>query len=208
MSAQTEVYAPETAQRRWSEMEGRFLNHVELVYQPGERGLAGKLFELLGYEVRDRGGTWLSFAVNGAGQTDLSNNAVYASEIQPDQRRLQLALEGAAADPEVRAAYDAVAARRRQQPQVFPHFGLRLSEQAQADVIARIESLDDPELKDRVEVRVFRPGDPDSVTPAMIQAFVYSDIVSFATSPFGMLMELQVVVDEAAMYGEAAAPSS
>ena len=36
----------------------RRLNHVEMVYRPGERELAGRVFEVLGLRVFDRGGTW------------------------------------------------------------------------------------------------------------------------------------------------------
>jgi hypothetical protein len=37
----------------------RRLNHVELVYAPGERQLAARTFELLGCRVEDKGGLQL-----------------------------------------------------------------------------------------------------------------------------------------------------
>ncbi len=38
----------------------RLLNHVEMVYLPGERRLVAKLFQALGCAVVDRGGTFMS----------------------------------------------------------------------------------------------------------------------------------------------------
>jgi hypothetical protein len=174
---------------------GRFLNHVELVYRPGERALAARLFELLGFSVKDSGGRWISFAADGPGQTDLSNNAVYASEIEPEAEAFAAALYNAAPESGLGAARDALVASRSRQPQLHPHFGLRLPVEEQSRIVTRLEAIDDPELRGRVDVRVFRPEDPDSVAPGMVQVFVYTDIVGFATAPLGMLMELQAVVD-------------
>ena len=55
----------ETAQR---------LNHVEMVYRPGEHDLATRVFELLGIRVVDNGGEWL-FALIDPSVGDASNNA-------------------------------------------------------------------------------------------------------------------------------------
>jgi hypothetical protein len=175
-------------------MDGRFLNHVALVYQPGERGLAGKLFELLGCEVRDAGGAWISGAVDGSEQ-DRSNNALFATEAAPEERAYSRQLAKATSQGDPAAGREQFEARRRRNPQRFSHFGIRMSEQEQANILARIEALDDPELEGRVEVRVFRPEDPDSVTPRMIRAFVFTDIVSFGPMPPGIVIELQVVID-------------
>jgi hypothetical protein len=37
----------------------RRLNHVEMIYRPGERDVARRVFELLGMRVVDRGGRWM-----------------------------------------------------------------------------------------------------------------------------------------------------
>jgi hypothetical protein len=190
----TEIYRPEASPRRWSEMDGRFLNHVALVYQPGERGLVGKLFELLGCDVRDGSGAWLSGAVDRSEQ-DRSNNALYASEVAPEEWAFQRQLAKTTLQGDLAASREEFEARRKRNPQQFSHFGIRMSEQEQADILARIEALDDPELEGRVEVRVFRPEDPDSVSPRLIQAFVFTDIVSLGMMPPGILIELQVVID-------------
>ncbi len=42
---------------------GRLLNHVEMVYRPGERKLVSKLFTALGCQVIDSGATHLYIAV-------------------------------------------------------------------------------------------------------------------------------------------------
>jgi hypothetical protein len=189
-----ETYQPETSPRRWAEMDGRFLNHVALVYQPGERALVSKLFELLGCDVRDGGGAWLSGGVD-RDERDRSNNALYATEVAPEELAFQRRLAKSMLEGELAASRQEFEARRRRNPQQFSHFGIRLSEQEQADVLARIDALDDPELEGRVQVRMFRPEDPDSLSPKLIQAFVFTDIVSLGMMPTGILLELQVVVD-------------
>jgi hypothetical protein len=192
-----QVYSPDVAERRWSEMKGRFLNHAELVYAPGERELAMALFELLGFEVKDTGLRSVLFGVDGPGQTQFSNNAIYASEMMPEQHALAEALRKAAASPEIAPLFEAFESRRHEEPQWFPQFGMRLSEQAQADVLERIEALDDPRFKGRISVRVFGRGDElNAAAPGLRQAFVFTDIVFGATVPGGPVFELQVVVDE------------
>ena len=185
--------------RPWSQMQGRFLNHLELVYRPGDKDVAMRLFELLGFEVKDIGLHWILLGVDGPGQQDFSNNAFYASEVLPEQHALAEALGQATASPEIAPLLEAYESRRRRQPQMFPHFGIRLSAQAQADAIARIESLDDPQLKDRIAVRIFEPDDPETVAPGMRQAFIYTDIVFHAPMPTSMVLELQVVVEQEAL---------
>ena len=76
---------------------GHRLNHVEMVYRPGERALAGRIFELLGMRVLDRGGTWMTALVD-PDVADFSNNACYASEVTPEQWALEQTLERAIAN--------------------------------------------------------------------------------------------------------------
>src|SRR5215468_7806037 len=89
----------------------RRLNHVEMVYRPGERELAGRVFELLGLRVLDRGGTWFTALVDPA-VADFSNNACYASEVTPEQWALEQSLATAIAhdDTGVDAVGDAARA--------------------------------------------------------------------------------------------------
>ena len=72
----------------------RRLNHMEMLYRPGERALAGRVFELLGMRVVDTGGEWL-YAFVDSNVDDYANNACYASEVTPEQLALEHALDTA-----------------------------------------------------------------------------------------------------------------
>ena len=105
---------------------GRALNHVELVYRPGERELAGKVFSLLGCRPHDSGGTFLTSFVE-PDEGDLCNNAVYCSEVTPEQWELECALTSAiAGDGPVAGAARAYLDRLRGEPQRSTHFGIRV----------------------------------------------------------------------------------
>jgi len=174
---------------------GRAINHVELVYRPGERALAARVFELLGCRPNDRGGTFLTSFVEPT-EDDFCNNAVYASEVTPEQWALDCALADAltTGGPVADAAQHYLD-RLREEPQRSTHFGIRVPDRARFDSI--IEGLreagdNDPELKGRVTVSaVFAPGDPGSLTDAMIQAFVHTDVVAAGLLTLGQHFELQ-----------------
>ena len=72
----------------------RQLNHIEMVYRPGERELAARVFELLGMCVVDNGGEWMFARVDPA-VADVANNACYASQVTPEQWRLEQSLTAA-----------------------------------------------------------------------------------------------------------------
>lgn len=172
----------------------RALNHVELVYAPGERPLAHALFELLGCEVRDSGGPFLSARI-APGQDSLVNNVMYASEVVAEQWALEQALRvaldgGVLAGPA--ADYDATL---RAHPQRSCHFGIRYpTTEDLDDTLDRIDRVADhsPELAGRVSVSgVFRPGDPGSYTDTMTQAFVRTDVIASGLLAFGQHIELQ-----------------
>src|ERR1035441_5361415 len=63
----------------------RRLNHMEMLYRPGERALAGRVFELLGMRVVDTGGEWI-YAFVDSNVDDYANNACYAS--RSEERRV------------------------------------------------------------------------------------------------------------------------
>src|SRR3954466_4395241 len=105
---------------------GHRLNHVEMVYRPGERALAGRIFELLGMRVLDRGGTWMTALVDPE-VADFSNNARYASEGTPGHWALRQRLAPAlarddSADDDVGRAARAYLQRLRAEPQRSFHF--------------------------------------------------------------------------------------
>jgi len=174
---------------------GRALNHVELVYRPGERELAGRVFELLGCRPQDRGGTFLTSFVE-PGESDFCNNAMYCSEVTPEQWQLECALTDAlASDGPVADAARAYLHRLRGEPQRSTHFGIRVPDRDRFDAV--IDGLNDaaehdPELAGRVRVSaVFAPGGEGALTDAMIQAFVHTDVVAAGLLVLGQHFELQ-----------------
>ncbi|HMD44982.1 MAG TPA: hypothetical protein VKG43_02400 [Acidimicrobiales bacterium] len=176
------------------------LNHIELVYRPGERDLARRVFEVLGCRVLDFGGPFLTAQLSPE-RRDLVNNVMYASEVLPEQWELEKRLVEVASDPEqgrLSDAIDAYAARLDQDPQRSFHFGLRTDDQpAYEATLERIRELadfdrGDDELAGRVSlVGVYRPGDPGSLVDTMIQAFVHTDVVASGLLAFGQHVELQ-----------------
>ena len=174
---------------------GRAINHVELVYRPGERALAAKVFDLLGCRPQDRGGTFLTSFVEPS-EDDFCNNAVYCSEVTPEQWDLECALSDAlGAGGPVAEAAQRYLDRFREEPQRSTHFGIRIPDRSRFDSVIdalRDAGEHDPELKGRVRVSaVFAPGDPGSLTDAMIQAFVHTDVVAAGLLTLGQHFELQ-----------------
>ena len=73
-----------------SDYRGHLVNHVETLYQPGERHLAISFLEALGCEVVDseapcETGSTILYAWPERGQRDRLNNVVYLSECRPAQ---------------------------------------------------------------------------------------------------------------------------
>jgi hypothetical protein len=58
------------------------------------------------------------------------------------------------------------------------------------EVLDHIEDRLTPELKSRVRISVFRPGDHDEVGPDSVQAFIYTDVVGCGLLAAGQLLEL------------------
>ncbi|HEY8216425.1 MAG TPA: hypothetical protein VIH82_04765 [Acidimicrobiia bacterium] len=169
----------------------RRLTHVELVYRPGERPLAVKLFDLLGCRPVDRGGVYFTAFIEPA-ESDYVTNVLYASEVTPAQWELEQALH---ADAAVAGPMHDYVEHLRREPQRSFHFGLRVTEQSTLEeLIDRIATAGehDPDLAGRVGVAgVFRPGDEGSITDTMIQAFVWTDIVAAGLLTLGQHIELQ-----------------
>lgn len=176
----------------------RRLNHVEMVYRPGERELATRVFELLGLRVSDNGGPWMFARIDPA-IGDVANNACYASEMTPEQWALEQALAGAlAADgddsPGVGSAALGYLERLRGEPQRSFHFGIRLFDRDDFDAtLDRIRAADrEPDLARRVElINVYHPDEPGAYAKGMIQAFVRTDVVAAGLLAFGQHVELQ-----------------
>src|SRR5256885_6184907 len=97
----------------------RRLTHVELVYRPGERELAKRLFALLGCRPVDRGGEFFTSFVEPEEQ-DYGTNVLYASEVTPEQWALEQTLTQ---DGEIAAPMTAYLEHLRRRPQQSFHFG-------------------------------------------------------------------------------------
>jgi len=186
----------------------RLLNHIELVYPPGDRSLARALLEGLGFRVLDpqtdhplpanlgpAADPYLIVYLDPSDE-DLIDNVLYASEAGEAQWRFEEALrarmqddqELAALHHELRSAYSGM-------PQAMTHFGVAYPNADEVDAaMARLASK--PELEGRIRLSdVFRPGDPGSVDDRVVQGFVYTDILSVGLLAGGQQIELQVRLD-------------
>jgi hypothetical protein len=184
----------------------RLLNHGELFYAPGDRALARDLFRAIGCRVLDpqeeegpadlgpAAGPYLIVFVDPA-STDLIDNVMYASEVEPAQWRLEQALrERIEQDAALRADYAEYRACFGRYPQGMTHLGVSMSEAQLETALGRIAST--PALAARVAVQgPFRPGEPGSVDPRVIQGFLRTDIVSTGFLLAGQQIELQVRLD-------------
>lgn len=175
-------------------VESRRVTHAELLYRPGERALAKRVLELLGCRVLDRGGHFFSAFVDPA-VTDYLSNILYASEVTPRQWAFEQQLDLAASDGPLAEARASWAGHMREHPQYSYHFGLSVpTESALDETLRRIEAAgrEDDELAGRIGVAgVFRPGDPDAATDAMVQAFIHTDVVACGLVSLGQHIELQ-----------------
>ena len=173
----------------------RQLNHVEMIYRPGERALAGRVFELLGMRVVDRGGEWMTALIDPS-VGDGSNNACYTSQVTPEQWTLEQSLSSAMArgDSDVGTAAQVYADKVQADPQHSFHFGIRYLERQDFDAaLDRVRAAaTDPELAGRVSLLgVFDPSEPGAYAPNMFQAFVRTDVVAGGLLSLGQLIELQ-----------------
>ena len=184
----------------------RMLNHTEMVYAPGDRALARDLFRAIGCRVLDpqeetgpddlgaAAGPYLIIFVD-PDSTDLIDNVLYASEVPPTQWELETRLRAQLdTDESLRASYESFTASFESYPQGMTHFGVAMNESqldAALDRIASSRAFDG-----RLKITgVYRPGDPGSVDPRVIQAFLRTDIVSTSLLLAGQQIELQVRLD-------------
>ena len=175
----------------------RQLTQVDMVYRPGERALAARVFELLGLHVLDNGGPWLIAQIDPS--VAPATNACFASEMTPEQWELEQALatvisgDGAESHGAASAA-SAYVARMQAEPQHSNHFGIRVPDRVDFDsTLERIRAAQaDPDLAGRVTISgVHHPDDPGAVPRTMIQAFVRTDVVAAGLLAFGQHFELQ-----------------
>lgn len=185
----------------------RMLNHLELVYAPGERGLARLLLEALGFRVLDPqtdpipenlGPAAAPFLVvyMDPEDGDVIDNVLYVSEAKADQWRFESALQDRfAKDEELGSLYRGLRDAYRRMPQMMTHFGVAYPAAEEVDeAMARLAGT--RELEGRITLSdVYKPGGPGSVDDRVVQGFVYTDIVSVGLLCAGQQIELQVRLD-------------
>lgn len=168
------------------------INHVEMIFQPGERETARAFFETLGFGVSDFG-PWLLVSVDPATANGI-DNVMYASEPVPAQQKFEDALQDAIANhPQATAALAHYREVRIAHPQFNFHFGASIpTHEEWTERAARVQeaSLSHPLLRGRMDVSVFNPGDPGAVGP-LHQLFVLTDVLSTGTLQTGLIFELQ-----------------
>ncbi len=185
----------------------RMLNHVEFVYAPGDRPLVRQLFEALGFRVLDpqtdptpealgpAAGPYLIVFLDPDNE-DLIDNVAYASEVGEAQWRFESAIrDQMAADATLAEHHAAFKATYAKQPQAMTHVGVGYPS---ADEVksAMKQLTSNPKLAERLELSdVFMPGDPGSVDDRVVQAFVYTDLISVGLLCGGQQIELQVRLD-------------
>jgi hypothetical protein len=194
-------------QRNLIDPAARLLNHAELVYAPGERGLARALLEALGCRVLDpqvdpippnlgpAAGPYLIAYLDPA-DDDLIDNVLYASEVRPEQWRFEQALRGALErDEELATSHRALRASYAALPQAMTHLGIAFP--AASDIEVALERIGaHPQLTQRVECsKIFRPGEPGAVDDRVVQSFLYTDVLASGLLAAGQQIELQVRLD-------------
>jgi len=176
------------------------VNHVELVYRPGERLLARQTMELLGCATSDAGGVWVTVQVDPHRSGADSNNVCYFSEATPEQWALEVELRRSFEGPGALGdAWRSFCGRMRAEPQRSSHFGIRCATQAAFE--ERLEAVrhaaNTPELKDRIMVAgVYYPGSLGSVSAKLAQGFIWTDVVASGALSLGQHIELQWQVAE------------
>ena len=175
---------------------GHRLNHVEMVYRPGERALAGRVYELLGMRVLDRGGTWMTALVD-PDVADFSNNAClrvggHARAVGAGTgpcRRHRAATTPAWATPHARTS--TVSTPSRNAPSTSGSASTRATTSTpRSTACARPTTTPSSQDASRCS-GVFHPDEPGAAAPNMIQAFVRTDVVAAGLLAFGQHVELQ-----------------
>lgn len=172
------------------------LSHVEAVYHPGERDLAIELFETLGCTVYDTG------VKSPAGSTYVSvhpdtndrghDNVLYLSQMPAAQHALEKVLiRKIDEDAELSAARADYRQMAADQPFGLSHLAVRYPTFEDLEqVLSRAEENMSQELKSRILLKVFRPGDSVEIGDDSLQAFIYTDIAVAGVSAFGQVIEL------------------
>jgi hypothetical protein len=177
----------------------RRLNHVEFVHRPGERHLVHAFFGLLGFETVEM---WKGEIVLGVVDPptfdELDNDNVLAGrEVRPEQWAFDQALTEALKQQPLASAFEKHKELLTRRPQWGMHFGFhfRSLEKWEA-AVARVADVEQqvPVLKGRARlIKVFRPDDPEPISP-LHQAFLWTDVIVSGSLALGQRIELSARV--------------
>lgn len=177
---------------------GKGLNHVETLYQRGERDLAIAFTKMLGCtpvdtpQVNETGSTYICVHPDDEDR-DGMNNVLYLSEIRPAQHDLEVQMRRAiGSDAALATVVEAYRHKAEHLPYGIPHFGLRFpSFESIEPVLDALENCTDPAMQGRFTVMALRPDDPRALSKDLVQAFVYTDIIASGLFCLGQVIELQ-----------------
>lgn len=177
---------------------GKGLNHVETLYQRGERELAIAFTKMLGCtpidtpQVNETGSTYVCVHPDDDDR-DGMNNVLYLSEIRPAQYDLEVQMKRViGADGPLGQVVDAYRHKAETLPYGIPHFGLRFpSFESIEPVLDALENCKDPAMQGRFKVMALRPDNPKALSKDLVQAFVYTDIIASGLFCLGQVIELQ-----------------
>jgi hypothetical protein len=181
--------------------EGVLINHLEMLYRPGERNLAMEFCRLLGWDVTETsqpsetGSTYIIVRPEPR-DTNYVNNVFYLSEVRPAQVELEGELEKLRSkESGLDRALGEYVDKARTKPHGIPHCGIRYRSFSEVEeIVDRVRSeISSPGslLGHRLSVDAIGPDDPRSLNGDLLQAFVYTDLMCSGLFLVGQLFELQ-----------------
>ena len=185
----------------------RMLNHVELVYAPGERPLARCLLEGLGFRVYDpqtestpgelgeEASAYMVVYLDSDAE-DVFDNVLYVSEVTENQwRRECLLRDRIAKDEELASAHRNLREAFVREPQAMTHFGVAYPSLEEVEAV-RSRITNTPELEGRVTLSsLYKPGEPGAADAPLAQSFLHTDVFTTGLLCAGQQIELQVRLD-------------
>lgn len=181
--------------------EGVLINHLEMLYQPGERNLAIEFCRLLGWDVTETnqvsetGSTYIVVRPEPR-DTNYVNNVFYLSEVRPIQLELERELDKLSHEnSRLKKALQAYSTKARTNPYGIPHCGIRYRSFSDVEtIVGRVKSeisCLSSQLGPRLSVDSIGPDDPRALTTDLLQTFVYTDLMCSGLFMVGQLFELQ-----------------
>lgn len=177
----------------------RRLNHVEIVHRPGERHLVRALFDLLDFGTLEMSrGEIVIGVVDPPTFNELDNdNWIGGREVRPEQWAFDQALAEALQQKPLAAAFAKHKELLSGRPQWGMHFGFHfVSLEKWETAVTRVAEVEKHAavLSGRVRlIKVFRPDDPEPISP-LHQAFLWTDVIVSGSLALGQRIELSARV--------------